>query len=402
MCALLKDLKDLCNYRYMMAWTPDQSCLLFLLLDEVVGTQEMIDTREDYCRLKDCITSDHHFGNVYFTGSKAEGLDLPESDLDYMFDKNNHFQIKVVHTLQEIDETSPYENLLLCTDNVPLGFAFLQSLNPHPNYLIATCLQNIENDIHTPYFSSDLFVKCVIDKEIFKKHPGQTWRRQGPSVETWYAYDDKSKPGTDLVPSLHCTFWPNSASGWAQRTRHFGWPSSHDISSIIDFGCHLVPIGHPRSETKLAEWRISFSMAERLLVWSFNHVQMQCYAVMKIILKQFVKIKCSPKNFVLCSYFVKTFLFWKYETKEPSFWCSKNFRECIKFLLIEFSKFIREGILRHYFIPKFNLLSVKLTQEAQFELQQIMDMAIQCDILSTAKVFCEWSRNRGGVAQKFL
>ena len=24
------------------------------------------------------------------------------------------------------------------------------------------------------------------------------------------------------------------------------------------------------------------------------------------------------------------------------------------------------------------------------------------DILSTAKVFCEWSRNRGGVAQKFI
>ena len=156
--------------------------------------------------------------------------------------------------------------------------------------------------------------------------------------------------------------------------------SSHDISSIIEFGCHLVPIGHPHSDTKLTEWRISFSVAERALVWSFNHIQMQCYAVMKIILKEFIKIKCSSKNFVLCSYFIKTFLFWKYETTDSNFWSPENFRCCIKFLLIEFSKCIQEGILSHYFIPRFNLLSIKLTRNAQAELQQIMDMAIQYDV----------------------
>ena len=107
---------------------------------------------------------------------------------------------------------------------------------------------------------------------------------------------------------------------------------------------------------------------------------MQCYAVMKIILKQFIKLKCSSKNFVLCSYFIKTFLFWKYETTDMNFWSPEKFRYCIKFLLIEFSKCIQEGILSHYFIPRFNLLSVKLTGEAQAELQQIIDMAIQCDI----------------------
>ena len=37
------------SYRFMMSWTPDQSSLLSLLLDEVVGTQEIIDIRQDYC-----------------------------------------------------------------------------------------------------------------------------------------------------------------------------------------------------------------------------------------------------------------------------------------------------------------------------------------------------------------
>ena len=29
---------NMCNYRYVMSWTPDQSSVLSLLLDEVVGT----------------------------------------------------------------------------------------------------------------------------------------------------------------------------------------------------------------------------------------------------------------------------------------------------------------------------------------------------------------------------
>ena len=124
---------------------------------------------------------------------------------------------------------------------------------------------------------------------------------------------------------------------------------------------------------------------------------MQCYAVMKIILKQFIKMKCSSKNFVLCSYFIKTFLFWKYETTDINFWSPENFRCCIKFLLIEFLKCIQDGILSHYFIPRFNLLSVKLTREAQAELQQIMDIAIQYDI----SIFRE-CKTLQGVWSKFL
>ena len=63
---------NMCNYRYVMSWTHDESSLLSLLLDEVVGTQEMIDIRQDYCRLLDCIVSGYMRYTVYFTGSKAE------------------------------------------------------------------------------------------------------------------------------------------------------------------------------------------------------------------------------------------------------------------------------------------------------------------------------------------
>ena len=96
--------------------------------------------------------------------------------------------------------------------------------------------------------------------------------RQGPSIESWSEFSDKSESGIDQVGSIHCLFWPDCATEWINRPRHFGWPTPHDISSIVDFGCHIVPVGHPLSTRKEMEWRISYSIAERTLVWSFNHV----------------------------------------------------------------------------------------------------------------------------------
>ena len=65
---------------------------------------------------------------------------------------------------------------------------------------------------------------------------------------------------------------------------------------------------------------------------------------------------------------------------ESNFWRADNFQECIKYIMSEFSKCIREGVLRHYFIPRFNLLFVKLTRAAQVELLQLLDIIINSDI----------------------
>ena len=138
-------------------------------------------------------------------------------------------------------------------------------------------------------------------------------------------------------------------------------------------------------------------MAERTLVWSFNHIQMQFYAILKLILKEFIKERCSLQNQVLCSYFIKTFLFWKFETTDFYFWRANNFRECLKFLLREFFQCIHDGEIRHYFIPRFNLLSVKLTREAQIELLKVFDIIIQYDM--TILKECKTLRN---VWSKFL
>ena len=363
----------------MASWRPDHSMILSLLLDTVVGTKKMIAIRQDSCRLRDCLESAGLKINVYFTGSKSEGLDLPGSDEDYMYDTNNYLKIKVTQSFDENNEASLYNTLFMSTENVPPGFALLQYLHQTP--LHPFLYRASKNMYGRLYLSSDLFVQNNVSKFRNMNIPViQSVQRQGPSAEVWLSGQNTSESGTDAVFSIHCPFWPNESSEWFHRLRHFSWPTSQDISTITDFGFHLVAVGHTHSDTKALEWRISFSMAERTLVWSFNHVQIQCYAVMKIILKEFIKLRCNTQNQVLCSYFIKTFLFWKYETTELNFWRENNLRECIMYLLAEFAKCIREGVLRHYFIPRFNLLSVKLTRAAQTELLQLFDNIIQSDI----------------------
>ena len=366
----------------MASWTPQHSTLLSTLLGKIVGTPDIIHTRQDFCKIEDCAYSTATQLNRYYSGSRSEGLDLPGSDDDFMTEINTVYKIKVIPSLDGNINTSPYSTFLMSTENVPPGFTFLQHVLQTPLYQFLSQASHNMNGFQ--YLSSDLFVQnsLISMQSAFRARGFNKFakmRRQGPSRETSFSGSSDREPD-DQVDCIRCTFWPSEASEWRDRPRHFGWPTQDDLLSITDYGFHLVPVGHPHSDTKEMEWRISFSIAERTLVWSFNHTQIQCYALMKIILKQFIKVRCNPQNQVLCSYFIKTFLFWKYETTDMNFWREENLRECITYLLAEFSKCIREGVLRHYFIPRFNLFSVKLTQAAQRELLQLFDIIIESDI----------------------
>ena len=362
----------------MANWTPPRSVLLSHLLDDVVGTEEMVRIRQDYCRISDVIesTKDSANDNMYYTGSKAEGLHLPGSDHDFMMDINNRANLLIIQKMQDAPTATHRNVFCMQTENVPPCFVMLKSANQLQHGPLLDACQLIDNAM---YLSSYLLVHNE-ESEMKKNTNDQKIARQGPSIERWTPYMDTSKSGFDTVPSIHCPFWPDSAKEWRTRPRQFAWPSPSNIRSIVDFGFHLVPVGHPHSDRNMMEWRISFSVAERTLVWSFNHVQIQCYAVMKIILKEFINPNCSPDNRVLCSYFIKTFLFWNNEETDPSFWCQKNLRECVMFLLSGFRECILRGSLRHYFIPGFNLLSVKVTAVARREILEIFEIILQSDI----------------------
>ena len=377
----------------MARWTSEHNTFLSCLLDDVTGTEEMVKIRQDYCEIHDRITSCNALSaKVYYTGSKAEGLDLLGSDDDYMFDINETYNIEVSESLQDIVQSTRQNKFLIETDNAPPAFVLLKC-----ERLQSPGLFNSSTEMgNNAYLSSQRYMSSLYP---YYTYGTDISRIQGPSIELWGEYADTSISGKDNVPSILYNSWPRSAIEWKSRVRHHGWPFQHDKERIVEFGCHLVPVGHPLSDTKSLEWRLSFSIAERMLVWSFNHTQFQCYAVMKLILKEYVKVHCTENHKgVLCSYFIKTFLFWQIERTDPIFWQSTNLIGCIMYLLQEFYNCIQTGILRHYFIPHFNLLEIKLTQEAQAELMyhfgRILENGLpiigQCESLS--KVHLDFRR----------
>ena len=86
-----------------------------------------------------------------------------------------------------------------------------------------------------------------------------------------------------MVPHLKCKSWPEIAREWILRKRCFGWPSQEMINEIVKQGCGLVPVGIKVPNGSENEWRLSFNLAEKYLVFTLNHTQLMIYGMLKII-----------------------------------------------------------------------------------------------------------------------
>ena len=165
-----------------------------------------------------------------------------------------------------------------------------------------------------------------------------------------------------------CDIWPSSASSWIDRCRF--WPEKEVVSTIVSDGCHFVPIGNPQGleAYKNKEWRISFSLAEQKLVYTMNHCQFLVYGLLKIFLKEVINNLSDETKDLLCSYHMKTVVFWVIQENTVPFWCPQNllagFWVCFKLLL----KWVYEGVCPNFFIPRNNMFLSKVHGSAQTNL----------------------------------
>ena len=98
----------------MADWSPEHNTYLSALLDDVTGTEEIVRIRQDFCKINDCLRSTYSSNaNVYFTGSKVEGIDLPGSDVDYMFDLNDIRDIEVSESIYDLYRSTRKNKLLI-------------------------------------------------------------------------------------------------------------------------------------------------------------------------------------------------------------------------------------------------------------------------------------------------
>ena len=119
----------------------------------------------------------------------------------------------------------------------------------------------------------------------------------------------------DIVFAFQCSSWPSCSSEWLARKTHVNLPTLEVIAMCKTLGCLFVPVGHPNSDERNLLWRTSFSEQERLLITSFNSVQLKCYILLKIIKKELV-VPRIPDS--LSSYHLKTCMLYLMENTPVS------------------------------------------------------------------------------------
>lgn len=317
------------------------------LSDEVVGSEKVVRYRRLYYKLNDDILSNTSEDNYTWvsSGSKAEGLDLNGSDIDLMLVS------KFWEVYESIEQKHKNEKniLILDIENASPGFALLKVANNSAFPCLATKTANGN------LISNSEFLDAIYCKESREFTSADI---HGPCCATSSILD------IDLVVCLLCHTWPTVTKQWFYRCRQTGWPSPEIISNIASQGALLVPIGSKSSCNRgnHFEWRFSFSLSEKLLVHSFNHCQLLCYALLKIWLKEVLN-QDNILNNTLCSYYMKTVLFWILEEDEKLYWIPKNLLHCFLLCIKRLQYWILIGYIPNYFIPEYNMIHGKFSHD---------------------------------------
>nr|XP_022346228.1 uncharacterized protein LOC111138505 [Crassostrea virginica] len=325
---------------------------LFIGLCLKIGTSQQVAIRRDVVDIL-ILLLNHKVTNVnvwMLSGSKREGFRFKDSDLDMMFWPNNHL------VLWDFSQATLYNthrySLILCdSSESPPGFTLLWlPLEAAHRRVISSCVR-----INGTLCISSAMYRDNTNTLTKQRKPDSTVH--GPCSSGRFRTLEY-----DYAFCFASDFWPPSASSWTDRCH--SWPPSHVVDDIIRGGCHFVAIGHKLGKHADNEWRISFSHAEQKLVYAMNHTQFLTYGLLKFFVKEFNKGK-SEEEKLLCSYHLKTAIFWAIQQNTIAHWCPQNllagFWVCFKLLL----KWVYEGYCPNFFIPENNMFLNKVHGEAQ-------------------------------------
>ncbi|KAK3086869.1 hypothetical protein FSP39_024674 [Pinctada imbricata] len=284
------------------------------------------------------------------SGSRAEGFEFHLSDLDQVFVDRNAIVMNR-STLFKATYNNSQRLFLMETDNSPPGSAFVKCLafgNHNTSLIDALVFRGCDM-----YFSSKVMREGFLYSRISSSHgPCQTVSALGIDIDNAYA--------------LRCPIWPRLALPFVERSHYRGWPSYHVLKDICDDGCLLVPINSKQQQHRDMfdlEWRISFSLAEKRLVHSMNHSQFLCYGLLKLFLDEVIKKNLCDTD-LLCSYFIKTAVFWEISDNSIDwspfnllykFW--NTFRRLLRWVSI--------GYCPNFFIPENNMFYGKIFGDNQ-------------------------------------
>nr|XP_011415117.1 uncharacterized protein LOC105319315 [Crassostrea gigas] len=316
-----------------------------------IGTPQQVASRRDIVDIAEMLNNNEMLNNQtrgMLSGSRREGFRLGGSDRDFMYWPNNH---RVIWDFSQCQFYITQEHTLILCDSSesPPGFTLLWLPLEITNSGVASACVMMNGML---YISGSKYREVTCSLVL----PGSS--PHGPC--------GSGSIGNLEYDDAHCfvsDFWPPSASSWIDRCH--SWPPPHVVNDIIRNGCHFVAIGHKLGNHTDNEWRISFSQAEYKLVCSMNHTQFLTYGLLKLFLKEIINEGLRDEDKLLCSYHMKTAVFWAIQQNALPRWCPQNllagFWVCFKLLL----KWVYEGVCPSFFIPENNMFLSNVYGEAQ-------------------------------------
>ncbi|XP_034333417.2 uncharacterized protein [Magallana gigas] len=316
-----------------------------------IGTPQQVASRRDIVDSREMLINNEMLNKPItgmLSGSRREGFRLSGSDTDYMYWPNNH---RVIWDFSQCQFYITQEHALILCDSSesPPGFTLLWLPLERTSHGVMSACVRMNGGF---YISSSKYREVTCSLVM----PGSS--PHGPCGSGSY--------GNVEYDTAHCfvsDFWPPSASSWIGRCH--SWPPPHVVNDIIRNGCHFVAIGHKLGNHTDNEWRISFSQAEYKLVCSMNHTQFLTYGLLKLFLKEIINKGLRDEDKLLCSYHMKTTVFWAIQQNALPRWCPQNLMDgfwvCFKLLL----KWVYEGVCPNFFIPENNMFLSNIYGEAQ-------------------------------------
>eukprot|EP00105_Crassostrea_gigas_P025424 XP_011446007.1 PREDICTED: uncharacterized protein LOC105341275 [Crassostrea gigas] len=343
------------------------SASLFVGMCQMVGTSKQVAIRRETADIEDMLDRQIKPNDdviEMLSGSYREGFRLKGSDMDYMFWPKDH---QVILDMSKYCNTANTTLILSDTSESPPGFALLELLTRSRYIDVQLACVTINDRV---YISSSIYRQLTCSSI----YPNSTVH--GPCGSGCIAETIEYDTAWSFVSEC----WPPSASSWIDRCH--SWPSPEVVDDIIRNGIHFVAIGHPLGPHKNEEWRISFSQAEYKVVNSLNHCQFLTYGLLKLFLKEVMNQQSEDTNKLLCSYHMKTTVFWAIQQNTLPHWCPQNllagFWVCFKLLL----KWVYEGFCPNFFIPQNNLFLTKIHGPAQnrlfLQLHELYKKGLSC------------------------
>lgn len=332
-------------------------------LIQIVGKFEDVKHRQDVFRIMDKING--VYGDVdslsISSGSLSEGLDIQGSDEDLTF------------ILKYVTVVPSFASYVGFKDETVVLAEFEKN---YPGYAkICPLLDSSASS----YMQNAAVVSSMQFRDQFL---GSGQETHGPCT---------TDGERDFALCIRCPFLPDSVIERFSN-RKSKWLKDDFLREILPDGCLMVPIGPRSSEKRNILWRISFSLAEKELMLKMNYAQILCYALLKIFLKEVIEHEENCKE-LLCSYFLKTCLFWLIEEtdNDAQVWNVDNLWNCFALCLNKLKTWVASGNCPNYFIPENNMFSGRVLDETQKDilLQLITKINSEgCSALLRCESFC--------------